>query len=297
MYKKYISFIGYFLVFVSIYFLGKVFVDNFGVFKVIPFTFKNIFILISVVVVYILVYFVFSYAWCIQLKEKYTLFKFKDSVSIIGRSQIGKYLPGNVGHFLGRLVLLPSYINKADVSYIMFIENIVMLVSSSVLGCLYMFYFDFFDELELYGVSLSVFGVIAFSLLVYILFKMLRRKFKFLKISNIILLKILFLSFVSSFIGGVAIYLLVYLYVGDFSITYLQCVFGFALSFLVGFITPGAPGGVGVRELTFVMLFKGFITEPIALEVIFTFRVLTVVGDILLFIMASLLKNEKDVLL
>lgn len=276
----------------SIYFLGKIFIENIDVLYDIPLSFKSFFILVISLILYIVVYLIFSFAWLLQLKEKYPFFSFKYSVFIVGRSQIGKYLPGNVGHFVGRLVLLPKNISKTDVTYTMFIENIVMLFTSSIIGLFYIFYFDFFRAIGREKLALILVIVFVFSSISYFGLKLLRQKKDFLEIRKNILAKIGTLSFLSLFIGGVNIYLLFILFGDSFSVTYVQCVTGFALSFIVGFITPGAPGGLGIREFTFVMLFGSFVTEAIALEIILTFRIVSVVGDLSLFGLTKLIKIE-----
>jgi uncharacterized membrane protein YbhN (UPF0104 family) len=61
----------------------------------------------------------------------------------------------------------------------------------------------------------------------------------------------------------------------------------YSAAWLVGYITPGAPGG-GVRDAMLVILLSRVITQPQAILVALLFRIVTVSGDILYFYLASL---------
>jgi len=54
----------------------------------------------------------------------------------------------------------------------------------------------------------------------------------------------------------------------------------YMLSWLAGFITPGAPSGLGVREAVMVMFMAGTVNEGILISAMVMHRVLTVVGDV-----------------
>lgn len=281
--KNYLSYFGYFFVGISIYFLVKIFVGSFDLLHGITVTKENMLIAILSISLYLLVYLILSYSWLMLLRDNYPHFNYVDSISIIGRSQIGKYLPGNIGHFVGRLVLLPRYMSKKDVSYTLYIENIVMVFSYIGLGC---FYYKYFPIVSIFGqqnISLIFLAFLTFSLIAYTGFRFLRKKYEFLKVKNIVFFKIIFLSFITSFIGGLIIYLIIPIFNEGETLPFFQCASGFALSFLAGFIIPGAPGGVGIREFAFILLFGSSLTDPIALEVILSFRLVTIIGDILLF--------------
>ena len=65
----------------------------------------------------------------------------------------------------------------------------------------------------------------------------------------------------------------------------------FCLSWLAGFVVPGAPGGIGVRESAFVLMLDPYGLAVPALALIIQFRVVTVVGD-LAFFATSFLQSE-----
>jgi hypothetical protein len=55
------------------------------------------------------------------------------------------------------------------------------------------------------------------------------------------------------------------------------------LSWLMGFLTPGAPGGMGVREALLVSLLGQAVAADVVLIAALLFRIITTVGDVVLF--------------
>ena len=67
----------------------------------------------------------------------------------------------------------------------------------------------------------------------------------------------------------------------------------YVLAWLAGLLTPGAPAGVGVRELVLVFLLNGLVGESELLLAVVLGRVVTVVGDLMFFVFASL-QSKSD---
>ena len=59
-----------------------------------------------------------------------------------------------------------------------------------------------------------------------------------------------------------------------------------ALSWLVGFLTPGAPSGLGVREAVMLMFLGGIVDEGVLLSSIVTHRAMGVVGDVFVYVVS-----------
>ena len=57
----------------------------------------------------------------------------------------------------------------------------------------------------------------------------------------------------------------------------------YTAAWLAGFVTPGAPAGLGVRELVLVFLLDGHAAEPDLLPAVVLSRVVTVLGDTFFF--------------
>jgi len=285
-------YVGVLLVLLSLYYLGDILFNNLGSLQGIDLTGRNIMILVLLLCFHFAANGISSYAWVLQLKRKYPGFGFPRAYAITGLTQIGKYLPGNVGHYVARMVLISENVKKPDVAFTLFVETLVMTFTAAGIGFFYIFYFDVFSEFGASRIGIiaiaGLFGLIAVSAGL----RFLRTKYEFLSLQISDYLKVM-CCFASIFLmGGFTILLLLSIYTNLESVTYFQCVTGFALSFMAGFIIPGAPGGIGIREFAFVLLFGDFVSEVVALEAILVFRVINVIGDILLFGVAFML-NKK----
>jgi len=78
------------------------------------------------------------------------------------------------------------------------------------------------------------------------------------------------------------------------------CVSGFSLAWVLGFVTPGAPGGVGVREAVFVVLVAPAVGSARADEVAAAIAAVVVIGrlqsivaDVVGFVVARAVDPER----
>lgn len=69
----------------------------------------------------------------------------------------------------------------------------------------------------------------------------------------------------------------------------------FAVSWLVGFVTPGAPAGLGVREATLLALIGGAVPDAAAVLAVAAFRVVTLGGDVVFFLTSFAVSGEVAV--
>ena len=66
-----------------------------------------------------------------------------------------------------------------------------------------------------------------------------------------------------------------------------------SIAWVAGFITPGASGGIGIREIVIVALLTPYITQPKALVLAIILRLVTICGDLLSFLITYIFKNTK----
>ena len=229
--------------------------------------------------------------WYLQLKNKYQKISFKQSYIAIGVSQIAKYLPGNVAHFIGRAILVKDIDSKADITYAMLIETILLSLTALLFASLWSTLY--YLPAEISAISIVVITIL-FCIGTIILVEVLKRKLNANWILYNTLFHILFLNSISFFLHGYGIYLIASLFSDIPDLSILQYTLGFSAAFLVGYLLPGAPGGIGVREYAFVLLFGAFLGKGIALEVIVVHRLLAIVGDLLFFLTAYLLKLATE---
>ena len=65
----------------------------------------------------------------------------------------------------------------------------------------------------------------------------------------------------------------------------------FALAFVVGYVTPGASGGLGVREFVFMVLAQPILDPGQAVAVVVLFRLFSVAGDLVFALFALLIRK------
>jgi uncharacterized membrane protein YbhN (UPF0104 family) len=68
----------------------------------------------------------------------------------------------------------------------------------------------------------------------------------------------------------------------------------YVIAWLAGLVTPGAPAGLGVRELVLLFLLKGVVAETDLVLAVVLGRVVTVGGDFGFFLTASLINYGKN---
>lgn len=226
----------------------------------------------------------------------------KDSLTIFGVSQFGKYLPGNVGHFFGRALLAkgvgipPSYSAQSILLEVSWSVGI-----ASVLA--------FFGLLLGYGVEVS-FSMLLFLLAACFLFPWLTiwvvNNF-FPRILNYFLgeSELLFPGY-GVVAKACALYLLTFFCVGLILDWHARTLFGaensnillatifFSWSWVAGYITPGAPAGLGVREAVLVSTLSSLYGPGAAVGIAVSLRLVTTIGDGLIFLLALFARQRAS---
>ncbi|MEM1144761.1 MAG: hypothetical protein AAGI88_19435, partial [Pseudomonadota bacterium] len=68
----------------------------------------------------------------------------------------------------------------------------------------------------------------------------------------------------------------------------------FAVAWVAGLLTPGAPGGMGVREALMYLLFAPVVGDAVSAGLALTLRIATVAGDVLGFFCGNLLSRTSE---
>ena len=211
-------------------------------------------------------------------------------------SQIGKYLPGNVAHHIGRVVLSRKLqLSTSRVLFCMLIETLWVLGVAAALVLFFVFHQEnelipdipsqFGSPLMLIVISLAVIGPYAFHGMfnrLYAWFVAKRGQVYqptvdlpsiFLAISSVLvyLFNFLLLGIVIALIGGL------FFERWHFDLTLLGS--AFAVAWIVGFFTPGSPAGLGVREVILLGLLSPAYGAESAAGITMLLRLVTVFGD------------------
>jgi glycosyltransferase 2 family protein len=231
---------------------------------------------------------------------------FKSSYVLLGHSQIAKYIPGNVFQYVGRHILGKNLgLSNGVIINGIFIETLlnatvaglIFLVSSLFLG---------WSKLVLPGVNkLLIIGVAAIIIIIFLVIARFTPKIKSWLIKSNIIIDIKTIKkryFIYSIIIVILLYALFFTFIGlnlwflskyFWSISDVPILFfisAYAIAWVIGFATPGAPGGIGIREVILIAILNNHMNQPKALMLALIFRLVTILGDFLFFSFSYFLK-------
>ena len=200
-----------------------------------------------------------------------------------GFSQLGKYLPGNVFHFAGRHVMGMAAGHSASKLLYSTVLELGLLIASGLLTTLLL--------LPLLGFHHLLAGLIYIATLL-LLFVLLKYRTS-IHLSHALLMHSLFLL-----VTGVLFVLIVAL-ISD-GITFdarmiLLVLASYVVAWLSGLVVPGAPAGMGIRELVLLFLLGPWLSSSDLLLAVLLSRVVSLLGDLLFFAGVVLFKSRLTV--
>lgn len=192
-----------------------------------------------------------------------------------GTAQIAKYVPGNIFHLAGRQALgMAAGLPGAQLAKSVFWELVLFASVGAFFGCLatalQMTALPPYIVVTAFcGLSLATVFTLDRLLSLYV-GRAFAWQFAFLIVSSFVFVETL------AIISGTSINLPLYI---------ALCA-GYIVAWLAGLVTPGAPAGVGIRELVLLFFLKGMVNESDLLLAVVLGRVVTVLGDSLFFAFA-----------
>lgn len=227
-----------------------------------------------------------SVAWYVLLRSAGERPKPGDAASVFLLSQIGKYLPGNVAQYVGRVALAKGRgLGSGPVIFTLAMEAACAIVAGLALAAA-AFPLDLTDRL---GPGRLV-AVLSIAILVIVLgarFAVSDRLRIRAGLACLGLYSFNFLAF------GACAALLAdrVLDAGSAPLPTLAAIF--AAAWVAGFVTPGAPAGLGVREAVLVGGLRTLYDPGIALSLPLLFRLVTTLGDGLGFGAGALIRKFR----
>lgn len=224
---------------------------------------------------------------------------YKDASGIYARSNMGKYLPGNVMHYVERNLFANSLgLEQKSVFLATLTEIAGLICVCTVFGLLTM-------GKQIAAILILVVerkylaGAIILLIFITTLILVFNRKIKTI-LNNIpwkllapAFLKTLPIYFFSIILGGCTLAIL-FASLNSSSIT-LPVIFRtlavYTISWVIGFVIPGSPGGIGVREFVLLFLLKNYYTEDLILTCILVHRFTSILGDIIAYLVSVLWKK------
>jgi uncharacterized membrane protein YbhN (UPF0104 family) len=214
-------------------------------------------------------------------------------------SQVGKYVPGNVAHYAGRAALdIRSGVAAPAVAAGLVIETAATVLSGGSIAILGWWLLpDLRDRVSdavpansgLLWLSLAVLGVLAAMAVSASLFRRWRRFDNPPRIELGELLRAFPIYIAAFILLGLSLQLIVGLTSTDPGVSPLLSISVFAVAWILGFATPGAPGGLGIRETVLTLGLAPIIGGPAALSAALIHRAANVIGDVVSFGIGMLL--------
>ncbi len=278
--KKVVTIFGNIVTIVSLLYLLIVLFENAGR---IAFVFSSIYFLIFFL--FISTYLIHSLILKTILNKELSFFTL---VKINSTAQIHKYLPGNIAQYFSRWLYLRNRgVDTKENARLIFLETFLLVVTYFMFGLFFVFTTKWKNPLEALQVSLSDFNVFLVLGLFFLLFLLIGYFFrkKLRSVFNLKNLLVVLLYTASAFVFGLILYLLNNYVIKDISgIGFLSYTLGFAASFVIGFVFPGSPGGIGIREFVFVEIFKHSGNEVFLLtQLIICFRLLSIFSELIIY--------------
>ena len=221
--------------------------------------------------------FLLAVAWRQLLENLGVKFSSLGSIRLYGMSQLAKYVPGNIFHLAGRQAygMAAGIEARALAKSILWELGLIALAGAQFCWLIASLFIPTLPQ------TASVFLLLSSVILIGAILSCTVGR----KVGWAFLCQILFLL-----ISSTVFVALLILTTGERELTsyHLLTIGGcYIVAWLVGLITPGAPAGVGVREMILLLLLNGLVTETDLFMAVLLGRLVTVVGDLLFFITAS----------
>jgi hypothetical protein len=236
-----------------------------------------------------------SAGWWQNLVQQNVDTSFRDSHRIYSRSQIAKYIPGNVFHYGSRHVLgTMAGIAQGKLIAGAALEANRMIVAAVLLSALGLG--NWAAATGFPAEFLVAVGAVAVAAGVVIDGFMIRRFQKtsvhewLAGVTGMAAVVGLYLAFFA--ICGLILWTINWVVLGHpDGLTIAAAMGAYAAAWVVGFVVPGASAGIGVREAVMIFGLAGLAGTPEAIVIALLMRVATVVGDFLFFASAQVTRK------
>jgi len=212
---------------------------------------------------------------------------------------IAKYIPGNIWHFVGKIGYYRAKgFNASQIRDSILVETLWVLFGAGITGVLFLFFSGVGDipNISVDYKKYSWIGIIILSVLLAISYGYFRKLITIM-VQQIGFTSLLFLiQLFFWFFIGLSFYLIADTYISSANPIFF--VYGlYAIAYIIGFITPFSPGGIGIREGILVGGLVSFMPAQQALLVAGFHRILYLIAEAILallsFALMTFSKNTK----
>ena len=289
-----INALGFGIVGVACFFFIRFVLEHAASLPKIKWTVQNIGRFSSVVALYLMVVIIGGLIWYLLLKGVGENWAFQNVLGIFTITQFAKYIPGNVAHLIGRVGLARTLgMSTTRVILTMVIEIVWVLVAGSTLAITTLITSGgrlFASIPELPSSWLLALMIITTTLIPFIsvwalkrwhprLFKKMVGSGEVSLPKTNILIASLILSFLNLILMGAGLDLLG-LCLFSVRESNLWTLIGISsVAWIAGFLTPGAPAGLGVRDAILLTGLNAIYDPGTSIGIVVAWRVATSVGD------------------
>jgi glycosyltransferase 2 family protein len=292
--------LGWAVLVVSVVYVGFEIDRNFEELPSIDWSLTSSIAVLTAISLYSFALFIWSFGWAVMLRGLGDSTSLLSAFVIVGLSQITKYIPGNVAHHVGRLALARNEglaVSRVTSSVILEFCLLVAASGSCALAALgisgaQIVYQQ--QNIGIIGILAVIIAAILIPLFVSLAFQRQKPGFLFKRFPAGHFTSPALAIYVTNFSTHLVNFLLqgsviVVLGLGVFGLETIDfwLVTGvFSLAWLTGFIAPGAPAGLGIRDAILVagLSLNHPMADAISLAVFH--RMTTVAGDVVVFLIA-----------
>lgn len=197
-------------------------------------------------------------------------------------AQLAKYVPGNVFHFLGRhMIHRAAGADDKRLALAALLENLVLLVAALCIAALCLV----LGKPGVYRDIALIAGAGLMAVLVAVAIGLHARRWPLLPVMTGFASALLFFAIMAGIVAAIALLLGAGLAweIGGSGVA----------AWIAGFVVPGSPGGLGVREAAMVLLGGHAVKPDILLMAALLFRVVTFGGDLVCAVLGRVLFRER----
>ncbi len=246
--------------------------------------------------------------WLLLIRDQGVHISWRDALQIVAVSQFGKYLPGNIGHFTGRALLAQRAgvpVGKTVATMAIEIVWTLAISASLTLAALLFLVHDFHEGLvddAHPGYLLTLILVLLLSPSVGIrtlnamapgISRKIGRGELVRSPSPATALAVAGLMVMCFAILGGILKMQSNWLLGHDEIGWLELTLLFTVAWTMGYVVPGTPGGLGIREAVMVKLLGPVVGVPVAIGLSISMRLTSMLGDALAFLLGWLLRRRK----
>jgi glycosyltransferase 2 family protein len=243
-----------------------------------------------------------AFVWTWIIKSFQLKIPFREAIFLYLQTNLAKYLPGNVWHFYGRILAIKKAGGSLEIaSFSVILEPILMAIAGFLLALI-----GGNITTNKYYFILQIIGLLLVLIIIHP--RIINKIINFLTLlktkekpnDNVGITTYPWLSLLGEIIylttRGMG-FILTLLAINPVNLEQiLPLLSAFSLAWLLGFIVPGAPGGLGVFEVTIMTVLQDNLSGKIVVAIAL-FRLISISAELISLLLSWLTKEAKIKLL